>query len=612
MNFHPSSTSASFFRSTVCCRYKEFMDDLRSQFERYSLSEKKPWKLLKHAGGMSLSSSRIPTLRTPSGANAVSNSEKAKALNDFYHAKLCNSSRAPVGTSDYDANVFSDPWFDTSVKQIDPFFSADVVAREFLALDMAKASGPNLIPPRVYRSCAWVLARPFAAVFNNVIASGVWPDRWKKSLITPVAKKKFLNLPRGYRPVSLIDVASRVLESLLASSIRSHLLSTGFYLPEQFAYRPHVGVNDLTFSLLYEIVCCQNAGGKYTLLQADFEGAFDSVWHPLVVSKLTAAGVSSKVIAAVGGFLSHRLIATAVNGSRSNWSSLLDSSLPQGSGLGPILWVVMLMDFISTVKDELGDRVQLFIFADDVNIGGDDAAAVDRAYVLLDEWAMKNRLRLENTKLIRSTFSNRCRGGDSSSTKIAGLLLDSELRFDGMVRESSAKAGVALSRLLRVKRLVGSSKLRAIFNCTVLPYLERGTFAVNCFASDASKIVLDKVANRFCRYTGITLNHSLQHRRDVAFACWIYRTVALGQGSSIVRQQLLGKQPPSTLRRSARVSRHPYQLYGAQKNSFDKSSYRLLANRLEWFNDLPAKLFAGKPSLQSFKLSLNSFLACNN
>lgn len=98
-----------------------------------------------------------------------------------------------------------------------------------------------------------------------------------------------------------------------------------------------------------------------------------------------------------------------------------------------MLWVIMAMDCIKEIKEDLGSNIDISVFPDDVNVASGNTNYVNKANVILKSWSMKNHLCLEDEKLVRMKFANRCRNSDGMSTKIAGLVLDSELRLDQAV-----------------------------------------------------------------------------------------------------------------------------------------------------------------------------------
>ena len=123
------------------------------------------------------------------------------------------------------------------------------VRRLLRALDVTKATGPDGISARVLKECAGPLSAPLALLFSLSFSSGVVPSSWKLAHVVPVYKKKAKSSVENYRPISLLAVASKVMETIVNEQIVNFLESQSVFSEHQFGYRCLRGTGDLLAAL---------------------------------------------------------------------------------------------------------------------------------------------------------------------------------------------------------------------------------------------------------------------------------------------------------------------------------------------------------------------------
>ena len=117
-------------------------------------------------------------------------------------------------------------------------FTRQDVKDVLLSLKVSKASGPDLISPRLLKEGADVLAMPLSLLFNFLITCGYFPTPWKDANVTPVDKKKDKSLPSNYRPISLLNQLSKVMERCVHKQVYNYINTNHLITPLQSGFIP--------------------------------------------------------------------------------------------------------------------------------------------------------------------------------------------------------------------------------------------------------------------------------------------------------------------------------------------------------------------------------------
>jgi len=168
---------------------------------------------------------------------------------------------------------------------------AKVIKQKLLHLKASKATGPDGIPARVLRECASALSKPLSSLFSLSLRKGVVPREWKCANVVPIYKADGKSDPNNYRPISLLPIISKVMESLINDHLRKHLFGLNLISNHQYGFRPKHSTFDM---LTYSTQNWENAldkGQEVKVVALDISRAFDSVWHNGLLSKLMSVGV---------------------------------------------------------------------------------------------------------------------------------------------------------------------------------------------------------------------------------------------------------------------------------------------------------------------------------
>ena len=238
-----------------------------------------------------------------------------------------------------------------------------MIEKKLKKLKITKSAGPDGFHPRVLSELSPSITLPLSIICTKSYVEGRLPVEWKKAHITPIHKKGSKVTPGNYRPVSLTSVVGKLMESVIRDKLVQHMMDQNLFCDEQHGFVPGRSCMTQLFVTLEIWSELLDSGAPVDVVYLDFRKAFDTVPHQRlpVLRKLKAYGIAGKLLNWTEDFLSGRRQRVVVNGKLSTWADIL-SGIPQGSVLGPILFVIFINDLpdavISTTK----------IFADDTKL----------------------------------------------------------------------------------------------------------------------------------------------------------------------------------------------------------------------------------------------------
>jgi hypothetical protein len=238
---------------------------------------------------------------------------------------------------------------------------AKCVLRKLQKLKTSKATGPDGIPARVLKECASVIYKPLSSLFSLSLKAGIVPLDWKLANVVPIYKSDGKSDPNNYRPISLLSIISKVMESIINDYLRKHLFGSSLISQHQYGFRPKHSTLDLLTSTTQGWENALDKGSEVGIIALDISRAFDRVWHKGLLTKLMSLGIGGQLYRWLRDFLSGRSIRVVLNGQVSS-TAKINAGVPQGSILGPTLFLVFINDLSNVVQS------QIDMFADDTTL----------------------------------------------------------------------------------------------------------------------------------------------------------------------------------------------------------------------------------------------------
>ena len=227
-------------------------------------------------------------------------------------------------------------------------------------------------------------------------------ESWRKAVITAIYKKGMKSLTENYRPISITSVVSKLMESIVRDTIMAHMMKNNLITDNQHGFV--AGRNCITQLLvcLDDWTRVMESSEEFDVIYTDFSKAFDSVAHERLLVKLQNNGIKGDLLQWIRSFLSGRPQCVNVNGILSDWKDII-SGVPQGSVIGPILFVIFINDMPDEVKESICK-----LFADNCklyrNVSSSGQNDLQKELLNLENWSTTWQLPFNATKCKVSHF----------------------------------------------------------------------------------------------------------------------------------------------------------------------------------------------------------------
>ena len=221
-------------------------------------------------------------------------------------------------------------------------------------------------------------------LFQKSISTGKIPTDWTKANVSPVFKKGSKSDPANYRPISLTCILCKVMEHIIASKLTQHLNQHNILYDLQHGFRDRRSCETQLIQLVEDLGRQLVKGKQVDLVLLDFSKAFDKVSHPKLLFKLSQHGVKGNTLNWIRAFLVGRTQAVVLEG-ESSMEVPVTSGVPQGSVLGPLLFLLYINDLPQNIQS------QVRLFADDTAVyltvdSSEDRDTLQADLDTLQEW----------------------------------------------------------------------------------------------------------------------------------------------------------------------------------------------------------------------------------
>ena len=478
----------------------------------------------------------------------------------------------------------------------------------------AGAPGPDGLHPRSLKELAPRIASPLAHVFRKCLHSSAVPLEWRLATIIPVFKKGKRNQESNYRPISLTSVVCKVMVAIVKDKIMFHLQSNDLLSPHQHGFRPARSCTSQLLEVLDSWTQAIEEGKPVDAIYLDFSKAFDSVPHARLLTKIQAHGIEGMVLQWLMAFLADRTQRVLFEGALSD-SSAVKSGVPQGSVLGPLLFLL----YINDMPDQLRSTVK--IFADDSKLFGSVATSQDREYIQEDlqklgKWSLKWQLPF-NVNKCKVLHLGSCNASAdytllgqtlivTEKEKDLGIMVDGTLNFHSQTATAVANANKLLGIVRRSFARLCKTTLPLLFKTLIRPHLEYG----NCVwgpSSRGDQKQLEKVQRRATKLVPELREKPYSQRlRELSLPSLTYRRQ---RGDMITIYQIfhgsLDVQPGLLqLSRNKTTRGHHLKLHKPRVRTRARRNF-LSVRAVNSWNSLPAHVVSA-PSVNSFKSRLDS------
>ena len=582
---------------------RDYYNNLNEKIENPETTTKTFWKLLKNI--MNKNSSGIPTLNV-NGSQIHDDRGKAEALNDFF------VSQSTIGDNNDDLPPFT---YVTDARLDQIIVTEEQVKQILLSLTTNKSTGPDFISNKLLKECADTLCGPLTYIFQLSLQQGIYPDSWKEAMITAIFKKIDPSFTKNYRPISLLSCISKVFEKVIFNHTYPYFIRNELLPDYNSGFRQDDGAINMIIAMLEEIYTGLDDHEDCLFVSLDISKAFDRVWHRGLLFKLKQLGISGSLLRWFTSYLDSRCQRVQVGGKNSSLK-YINAGVPQGSILGPMLFLVYIYDMCagltSTPHQFADDTTLIYKSLDPISLN----MIINEDLQKLSVWAAQWKVNFNPSKTFYMYITNKrnrpilqpiylCGQQINESKEITtlGVVITNNLSWRPHISNLIAKASKRLLVLRRYKYILPRKALETLYISMIRPVLEYGDVIYdNCPLSSAQ--TLDQVQRqaalictggyRHSSYSKLLseLNWEPLHERRKSHKLTIFYKIK-NKISPKYLYNLLPKTNETT--------------YNLRNNNNIRPRYSRLSNSIKSFFPSTTRLWNNLPLTTQNAISLNTF-----
>ena len=351
-------------------------------------------------------------------------------------------------------------------------------------LDIHKASGPDGISTRFLKETADVTATLLKLIFDRSLETGDVPYDWKVANVAPIYKKGDRSAPQNYRPISLTSTVSKILEHIISSQLMKHLENNQLLYEFQHGFRHNRSCETQLTSFINDLCKSYDSGKQTDVILMDIAKAFDTVPHNRLRHKLQWYGIGGNTYQWISSFLSDRYQRVTIDNISSDLVAVT-SGVPQGTVLGPTLFIIFMNDIVDNIKHS-----KIRLFADDIILYKEITSASDVQQLQEDlhslqlwegTWLLKFSIpkchvlqvtRATKHKIIANYYLHDTPLEIVDKCKYLGVTIQSDLRWSTHIHNITVNASRTLSFLRRNLKLNNQHLKETAYFSLVRPQLE--------------------------------------------------------------------------------------------------------------------------------------------
>ena len=440
---------------------------------------------------------KVGPLKNAEGKIITDGQETAEILNKYFGSVLTEENTKNIPEPKQ--------MFEGSNEQMltDMPITVDMVVEMLNNLKEDKTPGADELHPKFLKEVRHEVGAILADMFNESLTSGVVPRDWRDAIVTPLLKKGSRSEASNYRPVSLTSIICKVLEKIIKERVVEHLCRHRIIKSTQHGFMKGRSCLSNLLDFFEEVYENLDRNNSVDLVYLDFAKAFDKVPHKRLATKLRACGIQGSILQWITNWLKERRQRVRVMGKNSNWIEVT-SGVPQGSVLGPLLFVI----YINDIDDGIVSKISKF--ADDTKlcatVNNEEEANVlredlERLFKWSEVWSMQFNVEKcavmhmgrKNTAFEYKIGNRKLR--ETEEEKDLGVIVHQSIKTSRQCLEAANKANKVLGIIKRTVVSRDKNIIMNLYKTLVRPHLE---YCVQVWSPNLlkDKEVLEKVQRR--------------------------------------------------------------------------------------------------------------------
>ncbi len=475
-----------------------------------------------------------------------------------------------------------------------------------------------VFPHSLSKKTSTVLLIPLCLIFNYSLSTSTIPSLWRKSIVVPLFKKGKREDPKNYRPVSLTSVICRLMEKIIHFRILDHFFKNNLISSAQHGFISKRSTQTQQVIYLDKLTSLYDQGLQVEAIYLDFSKAFDRVSHLKLLYILDFYGLNSHLINWIQGYLSCRTQVTVVDTIYSDVRKVT-SGVPQGSVLGPLLFVIFVNDLIDRITTNCR-HTDVFAFADDIKLMGTNFNDLQLALDIVHSWTLKWGLTLNTAKSEHITFRNKTQvtftiGNQDvphvDQVRDLGIILRSDLKWSSYIEKIRSKTNSLFWLIVRTFSSGNPKLMTNLYKTYIRPLIEYNTCSWSPHLQtevDEVESIQRRITKSICQRANINFSsyekrleklqlESLKSRRvksDLTFLYKIINGLVDVEAANILHFSHLG---------GYNLRRHTFHIYRQKLHKTQIRQGFFSSRVINYWNQLTEDIVSSA-TLSSFKLKI--------
>lgn len=502
--------------------------------------------------------------------------------------------------------------------------TTDEIRKIIEQLDTNTSCGIDGISTKSVKCIQNLIVTPLTNCINDCLARGVFPDSLKIAKVTPIHKSGDKSDPCNYRPISVLPVISKIFEKVIYTRIEKYLDTRKILYKKQYGFRPRSNTLSASIDLVTKIKNKIDEKQIVLGIFIDLKKAFDTISHKIMLEKLLEIGITGRAHDILSSYFQNRKQIVKI-GPHQSTSSLITFGVPQGSILGPLLFLI----YINNLQ-HIGLTADITLYADDTCLfyfGHSIKTLTSKAQNdlnLLNNWFLSNTLTINTTKTNFVIFAAKNKKihdfdkiyinheiiKEKSHEKYLGLILDRQLNWKQHIDKIKAKLTSLTGIIRNIAKCLPRKVKYIIYNSLIKPHID---YLIEIWGTAAKsnleivQIAQNKLIKSLFHYNFRTPSKKIYEETKIMtikqtytyFTCILIYKILNKQIHTSLSFQKKGRIQKMKLRNANNlILRSPRTNYGVKNIEFEG---------VKMYNKLPVKIKDAQ-SLVSFKNKLKTYI----